>query len=88
MSTQADIGSSNRRLRSGSASAARPQARFSRTASASPSGPILSLKDAEMLDHLYTTLDHAVLDAYAWSHNLSDEQILERLLALNLERAG
>jgi hypothetical protein len=28
-----------------------------------------------------------VLDAYGWPHNLSDEQILERLLALNLERA-
>ena len=52
-----------------------------------PSGPIISLADAEMLDHLHTTLDHAVLDAYAWPHNLSDEQILEKLLALNLQRA-
>jgi hypothetical protein len=25
---------------------------------------------------------------YGWSHDLADEQILERLLALNLERAG
>ena len=41
-----------------------------------------------MLDHLHVTLDHAVLDAYGWQHNLSDEQILERLLALNLERAS
>jgi hypothetical protein len=41
-----------------------------------------------MLDHIHTTLDNAVLDAYRWPHNLSDEQILERLLALNLERAG
>jgi hypothetical protein len=41
-----------------------------------------------MLDHLHATLDHTVLDAYGWPHNLSDEQILERLLALNLERAG
>ena len=32
-------------------------------------------------------LDTAVLDAYGWGHNLSDEEILERLLALNLERA-
>lgn len=32
-------------------------------------------------------LDEAVLDAYGWPHNLSDEQILERQLALNLERA-
>jgi type II restriction/modification system DNA methylase subunit YeeA len=53
----------------------------------SPSGPIASLEDAEMLDHLHIALDHAVLDAYGWPHNLSEEQILERLLALNLERA-
>jgi hypothetical protein len=32
-------------------------------------------------------LDHAVFDAYGWPHNLSDEEILARLLALNLERA-
>ena len=32
-------------------------------------------------------LDRAVLDAYGWPHDLSDEAILERLLALNLERA-
>ncbi|NLE60281.1 MAG: class I SAM-dependent DNA methyltransferase, partial [Planctomycetes bacterium] len=31
-------------------------------------------------------LDRAVLDAYGWRHDLTDEQILERLLALNLER--
>ncbi len=33
-------------------------------------------------------LDRAVLDAYGWPHDLSDEEILERLLALNLERSG
>lgn len=33
-------------------------------------------------------LDRAVLDAYAWEHDLSDEEILARLLALNLSRAG
>jgi len=33
-------------------------------------------------------LDDAVLDAYGWPHDLEDEEILERLLALNLERAG
>ena len=32
-------------------------------------------------------LDEAVLDAYGWPHDVSDEEILERLLALNLERA-
>lgn len=30
-------------------------------------------------------LDKAVLDAYGWPHDLSDEDILARLLALNLE---
>jgi hypothetical protein len=29
-----------------------------------------------------------VLDAYGWPHDLSDDDILARLLALNLERAG
>ncbi len=53
-----------------------------------PSGAIASLDDVEILDHLHVALDHAVLDAYGWPHNLSDEQILERLLALNLERAN
>ncbi len=33
-------------------------------------------------------LDRAVLDAYGWPHDLGDEEILGRLLALNLERAG
>jgi hypothetical protein len=28
-------------------------------------------------------LDKAVLDAYGWPHDLSDEEILKRLLALN-----
>jgi hypothetical protein len=29
-----------------------------------------------------------VLDAYGWPHDLSDEEILARLLALNQARAG
>ncbi len=33
-------------------------------------------------------LDEAVLDAYAWPHDLADDQILGRLLALNLGRSG
>jgi hypothetical protein len=33
-------------------------------------------------------LDTAVFVAYGWPHDLTDEQILERLLALNLERAA
>lgn len=32
-------------------------------------------------------LDYAMRDAYGWPHILTDEEILERLLALNLERA-
>ena len=48
---------------------------------------LISLGEVETLDHVHTTLDHAVLDAYGWPHNLSEEGILERLLALNLERA-
>ena len=39
------------------------------------------------LDKLHRWLDAAVFDAYGWPHDLSDEEILERLLALNLERA-
>jgi hypothetical protein len=37
---------------------------------------------------LHERLDGAALDAYGWPRDLPDEQILERLLALNLERAG
>ncbi len=33
-------------------------------------------------------LDRAVLDAYNWPHDVSDEELLERLLTLNLERSG
>ncbi len=40
------------------------------------------------LDKLHRWLDAAVFDAYGWPHDLTDDQILERLLALNLERAG
>lgn len=40
------------------------------------------------LQSAHAKLDKAVLDAYGWPHDLSDEEILERLLALNLERAA
>ncbi len=40
------------------------------------------------LDLAHGRLDTAVLAAYGWPDDLTDEQILERLLALNLERAG
>lgn len=39
------------------------------------------------LDLARKKLDAAVLSAYGWPQDLSDEEILERLLALNLERA-
>lgn len=37
---------------------------------------------------LHSRLDAAVCAAYGWPAALTDEEILERLLALNLERAG
>jgi hypothetical protein len=40
------------------------------------------------LDLAHRKLDEAVLDAYGWPHDLGDEEILARLLALNLERAA
>jgi len=40
------------------------------------------------LDLAHHRLDDAVLAAYGWPRDLSDEGILGRLLALNLERAG
>ena len=39
------------------------------------------------LDLAHKKLDEAVFNAYGWPHDLSEEEILERLLALNLERA-
>jgi hypothetical protein len=40
------------------------------------------------LDLAHKKLDAAVAAAYSWPADLTDEQILERLLALNLERAA
>ena len=40
------------------------------------------------LDNIHARLDAAVADAYGWAQDVSDDEILERLLALNLERAG
>jgi hypothetical protein len=40
------------------------------------------------LDLAHRRLDEAVFAAYGWPADLTDEQILERLLALNLERAA
>lgn len=38
------------------------------------------------LDAAHRKLDAAVFDAYGWPHDLSDEEILAKLLALNLTR--
>jgi hypothetical protein len=39
------------------------------------------------LKQIHAKLDAAVLDAYGWHQDISDEEILERLVALNAERA-
>ena len=39
------------------------------------------------LENIHACLDAAVADAYGWAADLPDTEILERLLALNLERA-
>ena len=39
------------------------------------------------LDHAHKDLDADVASAYRWAGDLTDEQILEKLFALNLERA-
>jgi type II restriction/modification system DNA methylase subunit YeeA len=40
------------------------------------------------LHHAHEALDRAVFAAYGWPPDISDETILQNLLALNLERAG
>jgi hypothetical protein len=40
------------------------------------------------LDLAHRKLDEAVFDAYGWSPDLTDEEILARLLALNLQRSA
>jgi hypothetical protein len=39
------------------------------------------------LDLAHRALDHAVLDAYGWPHDLTGDDILRQLLQLNYERA-
>lgn len=41
-----------------------------------------------ILRQLHDDLDRAVFDAYGWPHTLTDEEILERLVRLNSERAA
>lgn len=40
------------------------------------------------LDHAHKDLDTAVAAAYGWPNDLTDDQIFERLFALNQHRAG
>ena len=40
------------------------------------------------LQMAHQKLDQTVMDAYGWPHDLAAPEILERLLALNLQRAG
>jgi hypothetical protein len=41
-----------------------------------------------ILLQLHNELDAAVADAYGWPHNLTEEETLEKLVALNRERAA
>lgn len=47
---------------------------------------LISLDDIDKLDHIHTELDKAVIRAYGWKINLTDEEYLEKLLALNQGR--
>ena len=40
------------------------------------------------LDTAHRKLDEAVFNAYGWPPNLTDDEVLARLLALNQERAA
>lgn len=47
-----------------------------------------SRSEIEHLADLHRVLEPAVFAAYGWPAGLSDEEVLERLLAINLIRAG
>jgi hypothetical protein len=59
-------------------------------------GQVLAAKDraihdaglVSVLKDIHDRLDAAVFDAYGWPSTLSDDEILERLVALNRERAA
>lgn len=63
---------------------------------AEKAGTILSDKDRDvaargcvsLIRQYHDTIDAAVSEAYGWPADLSDEEILERLVALNKERAA
>lgn len=49
---------------------------------------IASIEEMEELDRIHENLDHAVLDAYGWDKNLTNEELLGQLLLLNQSRLG
>lgn len=63
---------------------------------AEKAGTVLSDKDRDIAERgcvtlirqYHDTIDGLVADAYGWPRDLSDEEILERLVALNKERAA
>ncbi len=67
-----------------------------RTIDATRSGEVLAGKEKTIyhegqigiLKDLHDRIDVATADAYGWPHDLTDTQILERLVALNHERAA
>jgi hypothetical protein len=69
---------------------------LARSRSARESGKALTPKERMfhaaarigVLESLHSDLDVAVAEAYGWPVEISDEDILERLLTLNLERAA
>lgn len=58
-------------------------------------GEVLNTAEKVIHDHglvsvlkkIHDDLDAAVFDAYGWPHDLTDEQILEKLVKLNTERS-
>lgn len=63
---------------------------------AEKAGTVLSERDRDVAERgcvslirqYHDTIDDLVADAYGWPRDLSDEEILERLVALNRERAA
>ena len=69
---------------------------LARRREAEAGGPPLTPKERDIqeraqtgvLQRVHDELDRAVADAYGWPHDLDDEEILERLVELNAERAA
>lgn len=48
----------------------------------------MTLSEIQQMVDMHQTLDEAVLATCEWPLGITDEEILEMLLGLNLERAG